>query len=88
MNISKDIIFRFKTEAEFIEEFGESYNMKLYSGWNYEMDPLAGQPIDPIYNIDCIHLIAFVKDKFTLTYKRSWNISLDMIKYIGDENIR
>jgi len=61
--------YRFKTEAEFIKEFGERWRFqKIRSGWNNDMDYLFGIPYP--YYVDENKLLQ------SLSY---WTISWDML---------
>lgn len=79
--------FRFKTESEFIEEFGNIWKIIVHTSWatNGRMDCLLGEKINLLYNVQCLELWIGAKELFLY---RGWNISRDMIKPINYENIR
>ena len=79
--------FRFKTESEFIEEFGNFWQGKVHTTWatNGKMDCFLGADIHYLHNIDCLKLWMDVMNRYCYN---GWNISRDMIKPIDNENIK
>lgn len=79
---------RFKTEKEFIKEYGLNYDIQLLVGWNCDMDHFFGKPFN--YKMDERSFNRFLKGEiFLIVTKYSkrgisdigWSISSDMLKY-------
>lgn len=67
---------RFKTQAEFEEEFGVDWRANVPAGWSTEMDNMLGQPIADDVAEDMFR--TFNRSGNTYRYRRS-NISPQMI---------
>lgn len=75
--------YRFKTEAEFIKEFGKKWQKKLYENWNSrnEMDYLFGQPY-PYYikKYNIYHILYLIRPRHLCRNSKTiWYISWDML---------
>ena len=62
---------RFKTEEEFLKEFGPKWTSEVKYGWNSdgEMDYLFGKHF----------IIESIEDKYVKGHREGWNVSTDMI---------
>jgi len=80
-----NVIYRFKTKKEFIDEFGINWRDKLKKHFNYEMDYLLGRKLTKFESRELIgHNHIVIPRKFG---SYSWNISSDMItKCINNES--
>lgn len=63
------IKYRFKTEEEFIREFGKNWRQVVKMGWADNMDEFLGKPMEVLNRIES-------KEKM---YVGGWAISRDMI---------
>ena len=72
-------MYRFKTQREFIDEFGEDWKYKVENGWDGEMDYLFGREItyEDWSNIQSSS--GFNKYWFGNTINHKWSISKDMV---------
>jgi len=79
------VLFRFKTELEFIEEFG--LNWRRHTNWSTFMDDLIGTELEPKYTIEALDL--WLNGNSFKLYKHSardnivlpWTINKKMLKY-------
>jgi len=76
--MSPEIKFRFKTEQEFIEEFGPEFSYKVKHCWaRPAMDKLFGRTIDKVFLQEALEVSFGIELYFKYG---SWRISIDMIK--------
>lgn len=80
-------LFRIKTEEEFIQEFGERWNLAISHGWNKDMDNMFGTIVPIENNIYCIQLMCNPKSNLKLVGNddQFWTFGLDMLKRIEDD---
>lgn len=63
------IKYRFKTEKEFIEQYGKNWRTAVTCGWSTDMDKMLGKPMKQLDDFDNKELV----------YINNWFISRDMI---------
>ena len=86
--MSNKPLFKFKTEEEFLEEYGNNWGRKIKNKWNPmgSMDFLFNTIIEPKFNIDFLKVWMLIED---VVIYEGWQISRDMIKPVNkDEKFR
>jgi hypothetical protein len=85
---------RFKTEEEFIKEFGNEWQKSIKQGWVSNMNELFGKPLsDFTTNDNIIILCTNIKKERTIHINmrptgRSFSVSIDMIHLPSLKNLK
>ena len=79
--------YRFKTEQEFVNEFGRDWRITVRCSFNESMDYLLGKEIDPCYYVQYIDngrldLSYLVLNIYDNVRGWTWHISEQMIKEV------